>query len=111
MERLTRERARRTWRLFKIGWYANLGLFLLWLILSGMFFYKMWFGLTDHYDTATTMMMAFFILACLMLLGAGISRYQARLESQHLELRLAIRRISDEIEKLRALMERQQTRP
>ncbi|HOE66176.1 MAG TPA: hypothetical protein PLO62_06590 [Candidatus Hydrogenedentes bacterium] len=110
MERLTRERANRTWRLFKVGWYANIALFLLWLALSALFFYKMWFGLTDHYDTATTMMMAFFILACMMLMGAGISRYQARLESQHLEIRTAIRRITEELDKLRALLERQQIR-
>ena len=102
MERLTAERNARTWKLFQIGWYANIALAMLSLFLALFFFSRMWHGYASNIAAGTIMMMAFVIIACVLLLGAGISRYQARLEGQHLELKLALRQMTDELAALRA---------
>jgi hypothetical protein len=39
-------------------------------------------------------MMGLVVIASVLLMGAGISRYQARLEGQHLELKMAIKKIN-----------------
>ncbi len=101
MERLTPDRNARTWKLFQIGWYANIGLAVLSLFLALYFFSRMWHGYASDIAAGTTMMMSFVIIACVLLMGAGISRYQARLEGQHLELKLTIQRLTEELEAYR----------
>lgn len=101
VERLTPERSARTWKLFQISWYANLALAILSLFLALFFFSRMWHGYATNIAAGTAMMMAFVVIACVLLMGAGISRYQARLESQHLELRVAIGRLQERLDTLK----------
>lgn len=108
MERLTQEKEARTYRIYKMQWYANLALFIFCLFLSASLFWRMWQGgyEANGYGVPTTIMMSFLVLACLLLMGAGISRYQARLEGQHLEIKLAIRQVSKELDSVRAELAR-----
>lgn len=105
-ERLTPERSARTWRLFYISWYANITLVIISLFLALFFLSRMWHGYATNIAAGTAMMMAFVVIACVLLMGAGISRYQARLEGQHLELKLAIGRLWQEIEALKKTLTR-----
>lgn len=89
MERLTDRRGARSWFLFHLGWYLNLLLFLSAMVAALYFFVRVMNGSESDLHDAV-MMMAFVILAAILLLGAGISRYQARLEGQHLELKKTI---------------------
>ncbi len=90
MERLTDKRGARSWFLYHLGWYLNLLLFLAAIVVALYFFVRIMSSGsgTDLYDTV--MMMSFAILGAILLMGAGLSRYQARLEGQHLELKRAI---------------------
>ncbi len=89
MERLTDKRGARSWFLFRLGWYLNLLLFLAAMVAALYFFVQiMGSSRTDLYDAV--MMMSFVVLGAILLLGAGVSRYQARLEGQHLELKRTI---------------------
>jgi hypothetical protein len=110
-ERLTPERGERTWRLFQYGWYANLVLFVMSLSAAVFFFYRMYQGYIaqQYYAVGTTMMMSCVLIACLLLMGAGISRYQARLEGQHLEIKLALKKIQEDIHAVQSQLERSPT--
>ncbi len=104
MERLTPERGERTWRLYRMAWYVTLLCFIA-VMLGGMFFmYMLLSGASDASDTATfdsLVMVGLFLGGGLILIGAGVTRYQARLEGQHLELKIAINRLQDAVENLR----------
>ena len=94
MERLTDRRGARSWFLFRLGWYLNLLLFLAAMLAALYFFVRiMSDSETNLYDTV--MMMSFVILGAILLMGAGVSRYQARLEGQHLELKRTILAMGD----------------
>ncbi len=109
MERLTPQRAKRTWRLFHISWYINLVCFGIVLACVGYFF-----GDMNNYSAArglATMdavylivdveyILGLGIIACIFLLGAGISRYQARVEGQHFELKQTLNHILERLEEL-----------
>jgi hypothetical protein len=101
MERLTEDRNAVTWRLFQLGWYANIALAVLSFLAVGYFFVNMWHGYIEDIQLGWGMLMAFLVLALVLLMGAGITRYQARLEGQHLELKLAIREAHAEVRALR----------
>ncbi|MFO7775761.1 MAG: hypothetical protein R6W89_08195 [Candidatus Hydrogenedentota bacterium] len=101
MERLTSERNTRTWKLFQIGWYVNVVFALLSFFLALFFFSRMWHGYASNIAAGTTMTMAFVTIACVLLMGAGISRYQARLEGQHLELKQTIQKMAADLEAIR----------
>ncbi len=101
MERLTDKRGARSWFLYHLGWYLNLLLFLAAILTALYFFVRIMTGsATDIYDTL--MMMSFAILGALLLMGAGLSRYQARLEGQHLELKKTILAVGERISALEA---------
>lgn len=100
MERLTPERGERTWRLFHIGWYVNFAAFLGVLALALWFLWQVVSGQTNDAHRDLIVMMGFAVMAPMLLIGAGISRYQARLEGQHLELKLAINKTNAALEKL-----------
>lgn len=101
-ERLTQERGERTWWLFRISWYLNIALVVVSLLVALFFFSRMWQGYASNIAAGTSIFMAFVIIACILLMGAGICRFQARLEGQNLEIKLAVRRLSDELNGLRA---------
>ncbi len=107
MERLTQERGDRTWLLFRISWYVNIGLVVTSLFLALYFFSLMWKGHTNNFAAATSFMMGFVVMASVLLMGAGICRFQARLEGQNLEIKLAVRKVSDELELLKARLEKE----
>ncbi len=90
MERLTDKRGARSWFLYHLGWYLNLLLFLAAMVATLYFFVRIMSSgsATDLYDAV--MMMSFAILGAILLMGAGLSRYQARLEGQHLELKKTV---------------------
>jgi len=89
MERLTDKRGARSWFLYHLGWYLNLLLFLAAIVAALYFFVRIMTGSeAELYDAV--MMMSFVILGAILLMGAGLSRYQARLEGQHLELKKTI---------------------
>lgn len=89
MERLTEQRGARSWFLFHLSWYLNLALFLIAVGFAAYYFIQLRGGSTNQAHD-TVMMMSCLILGAILLLGAGISRYQARVEGQHLELKNAI---------------------
>ena len=104
MERLTPERGERTWKLYRLSWYVTLLCFLVVICGALFFMYLLVSGASDASETATfdsLVMVGLFLAAGLILIGAAITRYQARLEGQHLELKLAINRLNDAIEALR----------
>jgi len=87
-----------------MAWYVTLLCFIA-VMLGGMFFmYMLLSGASDASDTATfdsLVMVGLFLGGGLILIGAGVTRYQARLEGQHLELKIAINRLQDAVENLR----------
>jgi len=89
MERLTDKRGARSWFLFHLSWYLNLALFLIAVGFAAYYFIQLRGGSANQTHD-TVMMMSCLILGAILLLGAGISRYQARVEGQHLELKNAI---------------------
>jgi len=101
MERLTDKRGARSWFLYHLGWYLNLFLFLAAILAALYFFVRIMTGSdTDLHDAV--MMMSFVVLAAILLMGAGISRYQARLEGQHLELKKTIVALRETLSALEA---------
>jgi amino acid permease len=106
-ERLTHERGQRTWRLFRISWYVNIALVVVSLYLALFFFSLMWHGNTRNVAAGSSIMMGFVIVACLLLMGAGICRYQARLEGQNLEIKMAIRKVVEELDDLKARLNKE----
>ncbi|MCX5770336.1 MAG: hypothetical protein NTZ09_08705 [Candidatus Hydrogenedentes bacterium] len=103
MERLTVSRGERTWKLYHLSWYINILIVLLLLTLALHFYIELLLGVGSPAEGAwnATMMSIMVFVAIVLLLGAGISRYQARLEGQHLELKLAIKEIGERIESLK----------
>ncbi len=102
MERLTQERADRTWLLFRISWYLNIALVVVSLFLALFFFSRMWHGYASNIAAGTSIMMGFVVIACVLLMGAGICRFQARLEGQNLEIKLAIRKVTEDLDALKS---------
>ncbi len=104
MERLTEERGERTWRLFRFGWYVNLASFIAALLGALWFLKQVLSGAAENppSEGATDIMLmtGLFVVAVVLLLGAGISRYQARLEGQHLELKLALNELRTKLDTL-----------
>jgi len=102
MERLTENRGGRAWKLFHISWYINLILVLVVLLFAAKYMFDAQLGEEGSEATRNVVMMsAMVIVASLLLMGAGVSRYQARLEGQHLELKLAIKHIEAQVEELK----------
>jgi hypothetical protein len=101
-ERLTQERGDRTWWLFRISWYVTVGLAVASLLVSLFFFSRIWQGYATNIAAGSSIFMAFVIIAVVLLLGAGICRFQARLEGQNLEIKLAIRMLGDELEEIKS---------
>ena len=100
MERLTQERGDRTWKLYHIGWYVNLVAFLAVLAMAFWFCYSLSSGWSEEgieQVSDVVIMMGLVVVATVLLMGAGISRYQARLEGQHLELKLKLNEILDAV--------------
>jgi high-affinity Fe2+/Pb2+ permease len=106
-ERLTHERGERTWRLFRISWYVNIALVVISLYLALFFFSRMWHGYASNIAAGSSIMMGFVVIACLLLMGAGICRYQARLEGQNLEIKLAVQKALEELNDLKARLEKE----
>jgi hypothetical protein len=101
MERLTEKRGARSWFLYHLGWYINLLIAL--ATFSAALYYLIGLFTTTPSDVQEiVLMMSFFVLTAILLMGAGISRYQARTEGQHLELKQTIVRLETEIAELRA---------
>jgi predicted lysophospholipase L1 biosynthesis ABC-type transport system permease subunit len=101
-DRLTEENGERTWRLYRISWYVTVALAVLNLFIALFFFSRMWHGYTDAYAAVSAIMMGFVVIACVLLMGAGMSRFQARLEGQHVELKLALNRLADQLDHVQA---------
>lgn len=102
MERLTERRGGRTWRLFRVGWYFNLVLVVGFLLLAAHFLIDAQVGAGGSEETRNIILMVtMLIVASVLLMGAGVSRYEARLEGQHLELKLAIKRLEAEVEEFK----------
>ena len=101
MERLTEHRGARTWRLFHIGWYINLALVIFVLLASAYYLIAAEASEGAASLNNTVMMGTMLVVATILLMGAGVSRYEARLEGQHLELKLALKEVMAEIEELK----------
>lgn len=97
MERLTEERGHRTWRFFRLFWYINLVIVILVLLLAGLVYYT---------ETELSTVASLLVLAAVLLLGGGISRYQARLEGQHLELKLIAKKMLEELNAIKSVQKR-----
>lgn len=108
MERLTENRGARTWKLFHIGWYINLALVIVVLLAAAYYLIAAQGEEPTNALNHTIMMGAMLIIATVLLMGAGISRYEARLEGQHLELKLTLKKLSDDLEKLEKSPEKKQ---
>ena len=106
MERLTQERGDRTWKLHHIAWYFNLLAFavvLFWALQHTVSFIVAYHSAPGDAQLIVDLVIAagLMVAALILLMGAGISRYQARTEGQHLELKLAINRLHDELGSLK----------
>jgi len=81
---------RSSWWLFRIAWYVNV------LLVVGLMLAAAWFlsetvnGEPDERGPNVTMMMGMMTLASVLLLGAGISRYQFMTQTQHYELKTTL---------------------
>jgi len=102
VERLTESGGTHTWKLFRIGWYINIVLVTFFFLLAASFLINAQFGEKGVEATHNIIMMVtMMIVASLLLLGAGISRYEARLEGQHLEIKLTLKQLDAQIEGLK----------
>ena len=103
MERLTVSRGERTWKLYHLSWYLNI--FIVLLLFAVAFYLYMELAIGGGSPAQgmrnATMMTVVLFAAIILLLGAGLSRYQARLEGQHLELKLAIKELGDRIDSVK----------
>ena len=93
MERLTEERGERTYQLYHLSWYLNIIVAFALVLVAGY----VWASDTP-FDGRLTDMLLIMIIATIAFVGAGISRYQSRLEGQHLEIKLAINRLTRQVE-------------
>ena len=110
MERLTQERGDRTWRWFHIGWYINFACVLAVLVFEYYLFCQLPAVTPDVTGNPlfhTVIMMGLGTIAAVLLIGAGMSRYQARLEGQHLEIKLAINRIQATLDECKSKKEKE----
>ena len=103
VERLTEDRGDRTWKLFHVSWYVNLSLVIL-ALLATVFYLSLVWSEAPNELWNVSMMSTTLVIATVLLAGAGISRYQARLEGQHLELKLTIGRLAAQVEELRKIV-------
>jgi len=103
MERLTAERGDRTWKLYHLSWYLNLVIVMVLLGVAFYFYMETFLSRSDGAQNmrSATMLVIVMVVASVLLLGAGLSRYQARLEGQHLELKLALKQMQEQIEGLK----------
>jgi hypothetical protein len=89
MERLTERRGEATWRLFHVLWYINFGAAIIALFWAGY----LWHSAIDFGAVISAL-----VLASVLLVASGITRYQARLEGQHLELKLTINEVLEKLD-------------
>ena len=99
MDMLSQERREKAYKLFRIFWYINLACVIA-AVWGALFFVRLVLAVPaedvgDLFEviTNTSIILGLAIIACVLLMGAGISRYQSRLEGQHLELKQAINKV------------------
>ena len=110
MERLTEERGERTWKLFHVSWYVNIVLVIIALLISAGVFASAiqdrYAGIETDFVASISLAVSFLIIACVLLVASGVSRYQARTEGQHLELKMTIQALSKDIAEIRGSSQR-----
>lgn len=109
MEYLTAERVAKVTRLSRIEWCVNMACVAA-AVTGGMWFVSMLMvgdPETPEVQLVTDLgaMMGFFIIAAILLMGAGITRYHARVEAHHLELKLAVLRVEARVVALEERLE------
>ncbi|MBI4559442.1 MAG: hypothetical protein HY706_17785 [Candidatus Hydrogenedentes bacterium] len=100
METLTENQFKKTRASFRRGWYLNIALVTFFLLLGSYFFAEYRAGEPEAAMANLAFSMATAIIASVLLMGAGISRCQARLEGQHLELKIALEEVSEQLDAL-----------
>jgi hypothetical protein len=95
MERLTEERGERTYKLYRYSWYVNIGVAIFFLVMAGY----VWAADPDGKYTDA---LGFFALGLICFIGSSMSRYQSRLEGQHVELKVTMNRILRELDDIKA---------
>ncbi len=108
-EYLTAERVAKAWLLFRIAWCVNMACVAV-AVTGGMWFVSMLMVSDPEAPEVQLMtdiatMMGFFIIAAILLMGAGLTRYHARVEAEHLELKLAVQRVEERVVALQASLE------
>lgn len=109
MEYLTAERIAKATRLSRIEWCVNMACVAV-AVTGGMWFVSMLMVGDPEAPEVQLMtdlaaMMGFFIIAAILLMGAGLTRYHARVEAHHLELKLAVLRVEERVVALEKRLE------
>jgi len=96
------EKAQKSSRLlFRIGWYINILLVVGLMLAAAYFFSEIVAGEEGTRGPNVTMMMGMMTLASVLLLGAGVSRYQFMTQEQHHELKATLNEFKTEIEEIK----------
>ena len=90
MENLSEDGTKSAWMLFRLAWYVNIILFVLVMLVAAYYMTLVLEVKADDGATRTTMMIGMLVIACVLLMGAGISRYEAMSLSQHAEIKAAV---------------------
>ena len=101
MDNLSDESHKSSWMMFRIGWYVNIVLFIIVLLVSAYYLSLVLEVGVDDGGTRTTMMIGMLVIACVLLMGAGISRYEAMSLSQHVEIKQAVEEVQRELQELK----------
>lgn len=109
IEYLTAERIAKATRLSRIAWCVNMACVAA-AVTGGMWFVSMLMVSDPEAPEVQLMtdiatMMGFFIIAAILLMGAGLTRYHARVETHHLELKLAVERVEERVVALEKRLE------
>jgi len=101
METSIEREQKNSWWLFRLAWYLNV------LLVVGLLLAAAWFlsetvnGDPGERGPNITMMMGMMTLASVLLLGAGISRYQFMTQNQHHELKVTLDEFKSELAEIK----------
>lgn len=96
MERLTEDRGERTYQWYRRTWYVNFSVSVVLVLIAGYVWASEATGASSMTDA-----LIIFAVAAVMFIGSSITRYQSRLEGQHLELKLTLNKVLRELESQR----------
>lgn len=101
METSIEKAQKSSWWLFRVGWYLNVILVIGLMFAAAYFLAETVNGEPEERGPNITMMMGMVTLASILLLGAGVSRYQFMTQGQHHELKTTLTEFKEELNEIK----------